>query len=121
MSDYSAETTVMFSLAGEASEEWVEVEIAPDTGACDTVMPRSTCSKIPIRASLQSLRGMEFEVADGNTFPNLGERQCLMWTEDATQARHIILQVADVHKPLLSMGRRAGIGFKMRVGKRGAP
>ena len=66
------------------SEECTEVELAADTRACDTVMPRSMCSKIPIRSSLQSLRVMEHEVADGNAIPILGERQCHMWTEDTT-------------------------------------
>ena len=113
MFDYSAETKAMLSSAGEVSEEWIEVELTADTGACDTVMPRSMCSKIPIKPSLQSLRGMEYEVADGNTIPNLGERQCLMWAEESTQARHINLQVADLHKPLLSLSRCADMGFNL--------
>ena len=56
MFDYSAETKVMLSAAGEVIEEWIEVEFTADTGACDTVMPRSMCSKISIRSSLQFLR-----------------------------------------------------------------
>ena len=71
----------MRSSATEASDEWLEVELTADTGACDTVIPRKMCPKIPIQASLQSRSGMEYEVADGNTIPNLGERRCLMWTE----------------------------------------
>ena len=75
------------------------------------------CSRIPIKPSLQSLRGMEYEVADGNTIPNLGERRCLMRTEDSSQARHINSQVADAHKPLLSLSRCADMGFYSWFGR----
>ena len=117
--DYSEESKAMLSSAGDANagEEWFEIELTADTGACDTVIPRTSCPKIPIQSSLQSLRQMEYEIADGSTIPNLGERRCLMWTEDATQARHINMQVADVHKALLSLSRCADMGFESRFGR----
>ena len=42
---------------------------------------------------------MEYEVADGRGIPNLGERRCVMWTENATEPRKINLQVP---KPAMS-------------------
>ena len=81
-------------------------------------MPRAKASHIPIQASLQSLKAMMYEVADGNEIPNLGERRCLMWTENAVEARKINLQVADVHKALLSLSRCADMGFESRFGRR---
>ena len=48
------------------------------------------------------------------TIPNLGERRCIMWTDGATEARQINLQVADVHKVLLSLSRCADMGFESR-------
>ena len=59
-----------------------------------------------------------YEVADGNEIPNLGERRCVMWSENATEARKINLQVADVHKALLSLSRCADINFESRFGRR---
>ena len=103
--------------AGGEHEEWMEVELCADTGACDTVMPRSMCKNIPITPSLQSINMMEYSVADGHTIPNLGERKCLMWTEGATAERQINLQVADVHKALLSLSRCADMGFESRFGR----
>ena len=82
-----------------------------DTGACDTAMPRKLCAGIPLQSSLQLLKCIEYEVADGHTIPNLGERRCIMWTDGATEWRQINLQVADVHKPLLSLSRCADMGF----------
>ena len=40
-----------------------------------------------------------------------------MWTEGATKAKIIDMQVADVHKALLSLSRCADMGFESRFGK----
>ena len=40
-----------------------------------------------------------------------------MWTDGTTEGRQINLQVADVHKPLLSFSRCAGMGFESRSGR----
>ena len=87
-----------------------------DSGACDAVIPKSMCPGIPIMPSFQSLRKMEYEVANGESIPNLGERRCQMWTEGATEAKNISMQVADVHKALLSLSRCADMGFESRFG-----
>ena len=116
--DYTHDTKAMLSSAeGTGETEWVEVELTADTGACDTVMPRAMAAHIPIQPSLQSLNSMKYEVADGNEIPNLGERRCVMWTENAVEARKINLQVADVHKALLSLSRCADMGFESRFGR----
>ena len=100
------------------NDGWVEIELTADSGACDTVIPRTTADTIPIMPSLASLRGMEYEVANGESIPNLGERRCLVWTEGATEAKKMNMQVADVHKGLLSLSRCADMGFEGRFGRR---
>ena len=94
------------------AEEWIEVELTADSGACDTVIPRKAAEAIPILPSLASLRGMEYEVANEQSVPNLGERRCLVWTEEATEIKRMNMQVADVHKGLLSLSRCADLGFE---------
>ena len=74
------------------AEEWIKVELTADSGACDTVIPRKTAEAIPILPSLASLRGMEYEVANGQSIPNLGERRCLVWTQGATEVKRMNLQ-----------------------------
>lgn len=120
MFGYSYGTRAMLCGTGRSgeTEEWIEVELTADTGACDTVMPRAMASHIPIQAPLKSTKAMMYEVADGNKIPNLGERRCLMWTENAVEARKINLQVADVHKALLSLSRCADMGFESCFGRR---
>ena len=107
------------SLCGlDGASEWVEIELTADSGACDTVIPRTTAESIPIMPSLASLRGLEYEVANGGTIPNLGERRCLVWTEGSSEVKRMNMQVADVHKGLLSLSRCADLGFEGRFGRR---
>jgi hypothetical protein len=100
----------------DPSNDWYEVELTADTGACDTVMPKAMCSGIPVVQSPQSLQGLEYEVATGESIPNLGQRCCELWTEGATSGKAINVQVADVHKALLSLSRCADMGFESRFG-----
>ena len=112
--DYAPTTKASLCAVAPPEEEWYEVELTADTGACDTVIPKLMCPGIPITPSMQSLRGMEYEVATGESIPNLGEKRCEMWTEGATSPKSIAMQVADVHKALLSLSRCADMGFESR-------
>ena len=51
MFDYTADTKAMLSSAATASgdDDWIEIELTADTGACDTVMPRAMAQGIPIQ------------------------------------------------------------------------
>ena len=113
--DYTAESKACLSPLGEA-EEWIEIELTADSGACDTVIPKTMCPGIPIVPSQQSLFGLKYEVANGAALKNLGERRCQIWTEGATSAKNITMQVADVHKGLPSLSRCADMGFESRFG-----
>jgi hypothetical protein len=100
------------------STEWIEIEMTADTGACDTVMPKSgPFEGIQIHPSQQSERGMLYEVANKQTIPCLGERRLEIWTEGASAPRNMAVQVADVHKPLLSLSRCADSGFQSMFGQ----
>ena len=102
----------------QSPDEWVEIEITVDSGACETVMPPGLCTGISISQSSCS-HGAEYEVANGETIPNLGERRCHMMTLGSNAAKKIVFQVADVHKPLLSISRCADMGFRCHLGKEG--
>ena len=102
----------------QSPEDWVEIEVTVDSGACETVMPASWARHIDIVQSATS-HGAEYEVANGQTIPNLGERRCLLMTLGATEAKRIVFQVADVHKPLLSISRCADLGFYTCLGHDG--
>ena len=104
--------------AVQSPDDWIEIEVTVDSGACETVMPSNLCQGIEILRSAMS-HGQEYEVANGATIPNLGERRCLMMTLGAKTAKKIVFQVADVHKPLLSISRCADMGFRCHLGAEG--
>ena len=97
-------------------DEWYDVELTADTGACDTVVPKLMCPGIPITPWVQSLRGMECEVDTLESIPTLGEKRCEMWTEGASAPKSILMQVADVHTALLRLSRLADMFFESRFG-----
>ena len=97
---------------------WVQIELTADSGACDSVMPRDgPCEDMQIFPSVQSEAGFSYEVANGEELPCFGERRLLVWTEGAEQPRAMAIQVADVHKPLLSLSRCADAGYESRFGR----
>ena len=107
------------TLSSIPAASWRELEVTVDSGACDTVIPTDVCKEIKLQESAQSKQGMEYEVANGETIPNLGERRCLMMTQGSMAPKRIAFQVADVHKPLLSVTRAADMGYQCVLGKSG--
>ena len=92
--------------------EWVLIDVIADSGACETVMSKGLCSNITLRESAQSKAGIEYEVASGKAVPNLGERHCEIFCEGAESSMMMNFQVVDIHRPLLSLSRAAGPGFR---------
>ena len=84
--------------------EWVEMEVTVDSGACDTVMPVSSCS-LKVLPSYQSHHEMEYEVANGASM-------CIIRTPGRLEENRITFQVADVHKPLLIVTTAADAGYE---------
>ena len=60
---------------------------------------------------------MQYEVANKATIPCLGERRLEVWTEGAPAATRMAIEVADVHKPLISLSKCADAGFESKFGK----
>ena len=53
-------------------DEWTEIEVTVDSGACVSVMRVGICEGIDIVENEFSRNGAEYEVANGATIPNLG-------------------------------------------------
>ena len=100
-------------------DEWVAITVTVDSGACITVMPPGLCMGIPIFENDLSRAGVEYEVANGESIPNLGERQCQVMTVGSMTPKKIVFQVAEVHKPLLSVAACSDMGFDCFLGQEG--
>ena len=100
-------------------DEWVSITVTVDSGACVTVMPSGICLGIPIVDNDLSGAGVEYEVANGESIPNLGERQCQVMTVGSMTPKKITFQIAEVHKPLLSVAACSDMGFDCFLGHDG--
>ena len=103
----------------ENRDGWTEIEVTIDSGACDTVMPTSMCKHISIMQTEESRRGMEYEVANGETVLNVGARHCILMSENSQNPKRITFQCADIHKPLLSISRVADLGYDCILSRNG--
>ena len=100
-------------------DEWVLLDVTVDSGACITVMPSGLCPGISIIDNDLSMSGVEYEVANGGSIANFGERRCQVMTVGSTAPKRILFQVADVHKPLLSITACSDMGYGCNLGKEG--
>ena len=59
----------------------------------------SLCPGISIVENDLLWNGIEYEVANGESIANLGERRCQVMTVGSMSPKRIVFQIADVHKP----------------------
>ena len=100
-------------------EEWIAIDVTVDSGACVTVMPPGLCPGIQIIQNDLSQNGIQYEVANGESIDNLGEKRCQVMTIGSMCPKKIVFQIADVHKPLLSVTACSDMGYDCYLGKEG--
>ena len=95
------------------NEEWVEIDVAVDSGATETVMSEETLNGvIDITEGPACKRGVKYEVADGVQNPNRGERRFVGVVEDE-EARSMTAQICAVNKTLMSVRKIARAGNRV--------
>ena len=92
--------------------EWELLEFAVDSGATETVVPPDVLHCINLMQGAASKRGVEYEVANGEKIPNLGEKKFVGTSEEGTE-RNMTAQVCDVNKALLSVKRVVKAGNRV--------
>ena len=87
---------------GAVKEEgdWEELELTVDSGATDTVIQPKTLPSIEITEGPAFKRGVEYEMANGEYAPNLGEKKFQGVTEEGS-LRGLTAQVVEVSENLL--------------------
>ena len=98
-------------------DDWIALDVTVDSGACVTVMPSGLCPGIQIMENDLSRNGVENEVANGESIANLGEKRCQVMTIGSMSPKKIVFQIADVHKPLLSVTACSDMGYDCYLGK----
>ena len=91
---------------------WEIIEITVDLGACDTVIPSSMLSSIKTESTPASRSCQEYEVADGHTIVNEGQKRGAIMTPGSQGPKGIVFQVSSVHKTWMSVGCMMGAGYE---------
>ena len=94
---------------------WELIVMYVDSGATETVLTENMLSMLDMKESLQSKRGVTYEVANGVRIPNLGEKKFIGHTEDG-HARNLTAQVCEVNKALLSVSKIVKAGNRVVFG-----
>ena len=80
---------------------WARMKAVMDSGATVTVIPPAVGKLYEVTESEASKRGVQYEVASGDSLPNLGEKFLPLLTKENT-VRGMLAQVADITMPLQS-------------------
>ena len=99
---------IMMAEHGRSGER---ISITIDSGAAESVMPKSACADYPILPG--EWTGSQYGTADGGVITNLGERTLVMDLQGGT-TRGMLFQVGDkVTKPLGAVSRIADRGNRV--------
>ena len=98
--------------AVKEDEEWEEIELTVDSGATDTVIQPKALPSVETKEGPAFKRGVEYEMANGEYAPNLGEKKFHGMTEEGC-VRGLTAQVVDVSQNLLSVHRCVKAGNRV--------
>ena len=96
--------------------KWELLTLYVDSGATETVIAETMLNMMELKESPQSLRGVEYQVANGTKIPNLGQKLFVTHAEDGTK-RQVLAQVCEVNKALLSVSKMVNHGNKVVFGE----
>ncbi len=94
---------------------WEEIEFNVDSGATETVIGEKMLMSVETKEGDQRRRGVEYEVANGVSIPNLGEKRFIGHTEEGCM-RGVVAQVTEVNKALMSVFKIVAMGNKVVFG-----
>ena len=97
---------------------WKPVTSIVDSVAINNVAPSSVSAKALVESN-GSLNGMTYHTADGTRIPNLGQKTLETVSEDGSTQLSQTFQIADISRPLTSVGELADAGNLVVFGRKG--
>ena len=85
--------------------KWEPLTFLVDSGASDTVMSPTQVPSAKLKPSAGSPVGLEYEVANGESINNLGEKTLAVVPHGGQNLRALKVQYAEVHGGLLSVAQ----------------
>ena len=104
--------------ASRQYEGFKKLEVLVDSGAAASVMPQRYVDDRVITKGEAAKKGVHYVAADGGRIPNLGEVRVNLLTKEKEKAS-VTFQVADVHKPILSVSALTAHGHRVSFTKEG--
>ena len=100
------------------SQGWTRVDCVLDSGAADSVCPRTMAPHFAIKDTESSRAGVYYTAADGGRISNVGETTVPVALENGIRTS-ATFQVADVSRPLMSVGKVCEMGNRVLFGAGG--
>ena len=93
----------MMQFSRPSGNGWVKLTATVDSGSTENATNEESVENVETEPSPQSIRGVSYECANSGTVTNDGQKICETWAEGFRGTKKMILQVAKVHKTLLSV------------------
>ena len=100
------------------TEEFMDLEIVMDSGACEHVVDAAMTPGYCVEESPESKAGACFVAANGERMPNKGEVKLQL--KSGVHPITSTFQVSTISKPLWSVGKICDSGYEVRFTKDGA-
>ena len=97
---------------------WREIKVVMDSGAAECVAPRSMAPQFAIVDSPASGAGVYYTSANGGRLDNLGQQDLPIAFDTGVRAM-TTWQIADVARPLMSVGKITELGNRVLSGSAG--
>ena len=97
---------------------WRKVKVVMDSGAAELVAPRSMAPQFAIVDSAASKAGVYYTSANGGRLDNLGQQDLPIALANGCKAM-TTFQIADVSRPLMSVGKICQLGNRVLFGSNG--
>ena len=94
------------------------IEIIVDSGAAESVAPPAVGQAFAVMESEGSKCGQQYITADGHRIPNLGQKSIFAETNEGNVVS-LGFQLAEVTKPLASVGKMCDAGNQVVFGPQG--
>ena len=95
------------------TEGWEKIGLTIDSGAAETICPAREANSVATIPGSKFAQGVKYTCANGKKLPNLGEKRCVMCTEESEVEHNITMQVADVTRALMSVSRAVDAGNRI--------
>ena len=108
--DEEGDEKIMQFSTPECKKGWKKMTATVDSGCTESVTNEEECSNVETVPSPQSRSGVVYEVANAETVENEGQKCCEISAQGLQGTKALTLQVAKVHKTLLSVAKLAKAG-----------